>query len=349
MIRILFAIIFLIFISFFQSKAQSDTNVKDRNVIIKVADEWVSKIRNYNTENGNEELIKEFEKYIYPDTLNGSISFDHEGGGFLTYQLINLDDDTAKELLCLIGWSESYPTMAVLKNVNNTWYLLYTEPFYMFYEDPKIEVAINSSPNKTFYFRWLYERGSGIFCDAYHFYKIIDKRVYHCLELVNSARIYGWGLFLNQDIEMAFKFKTSKTDEINVTYKYNFFPGAVYDTDVSWDGHEELSFVKDKKSVVYTYNNRTYSYQPQFIDKPNELNDKKIACFGAFGNDTLFIDAYSYELKNTLISGSKEEKSLLNRYLELVRENKKAVAPSGELEEKGSAGDLKFYGIKEKK
>lgn len=264
---------------------------------------------------------------------------------------VNLDSDPLEEMIGLFGWSENDPTLAVFKKIDDSWYLIYYEPFYMFYNSPELQVANIFSANKTFYIRWLNERGSGIYSDSYHFYKLINSKVYHCLELIHEARISGWGLYLNQTVEMNFKFNCATADELWVTYNYNFFPGAVYENDAPWERHEDISLVKgDNDGVNYQWDTHSFTYRPQFYTfSKGNLTEQKISCFGSFGNDTLFVKAFDYEIKQTLDKGTEEQKKLLKKYLDIVSKGQKATSPTGELEEKGQVGKLKFYGTKKKK
>jgi len=238
--------------------------------------------------------------------------------------------------------------LTVFKLIDKQWYLIFTETFHVHYSSPELNIANVPSPNKTFYIRWLYERCSGIFRDTYHFYKLIDNKVYHTLELVNTAQIFGWGLYLNQQVQSTFKFNCSTEDEIWVTYDYNFFPGAVYDTDAPWDGHTDISFVKGEQGVSYQWGSVTYSYKPHFYKQKDGLTEQKLACFGAFGNDSLFVIAFDYEIKQTLEKGTDVQQKLLTKYLELVKKHSTASSPTGKHEEKGQVGGTKFYGTKKK-
>lgn len=346
MIRPLTILFFFLTLSFRQSVAQ--TNTTDRNVKIKIPTEWIGKLRNYDYKENNLTLLIQFESFIKPDSLAGSKAFSREDGSILNPMFVNLDSDMNDELIGLFGWNEEEPILAVFKMIGKDWYLLYHEPFYMFYNSPELQVVNNFSANKTFYIRWLYERGSGIYCDAYHFYKLIDNKVYPCLALINRAHILGWGLYLNQMVEMKFKFNCANADELWVTFDYNFFPGAVYESDVSWEGHEEISFVKGDYGLSYRWDTTTFTYRPHFYNSPDDLTEEKISCFGAFGNDTLFVRAFDYEIEQTLEKGTAEQKKLLQKYLDIVKSDQKAVAPTGEMEEKAKIGGLRFYGTKQK-
>lgn len=316
---------------------------------IPVPTEWINRVKSYDYKTNNAALIREFEKLIAPDTLELH-GYGNRGqeGGILNPTITNLDDDGQEEIIALIGWTENLPMLAVFKQIDGQWYLIFTETFHVHYNSPELNIANVPSRNKTFYIRWLYERGSGIFRDSYHFYKLIDNQVYHCLELVNRAHIFGWGLYLNQEVQSSFTFNCATADAIWVTYDYNFFPGSVYDTDVPWDAHTDIPFVKDEKGVSYQWDSLTRSYEPEFYGQKDGLTGQKIACFGAFGNDSLFVTAFDYEIRQTLEKGTAEQKKLLTGYLEQIRADNTVPSPAGELEETGQAGGMKFHGIKKK-
>ncbi len=344
------SIIFIVvsFLLINRSQGQSNAVFQERNIKVRIPTQWIENLQGYRYTQDNESILLDFEKLIEPDTLVGSKTRNQYEKGIVNPMFINLDNDLTDELICLVGWSENDPMLCVFKKFSNDWYLIFTEPFYIYYSAPELQVANNYSQNKTFYIRWLYERGSGVYRDSYHFYKLIDGKVYHCLELVNEARIYGWGMYLNQDISMTFKFNNASVDAIWVVYNYNFFPGSVYEKDAPWDAHPDLSFVKGKEGIEYIWNAPTNEYKPSFYGHTDGLTQEKINCFGAFGNDSLFVRAYDYEINHTLQDGNDEQKRLLKEYLDTVQQQGNAISPTGGLEEKGQVGKLKLYGTPKK-
>ena len=219
---------------------------------------------------------------------------------------------------------EIYQVLLVFKKFGNDWYLLYYEPFYMHYNPPELYIANNYSPNKTFFIRQLHGRGSGIFQDAYHFYKLIDGRVYPCLGLLNEVGIYGWGLLLNQDINTDFKFNDSSSDELFVTYNYRFFLDQ-YHEDFPWRNSDlsDISFVKGKSSIKYLWDNSEKIYKPYYDNhSPDSLTEEKIQCFLSAGDDELFIKAFGHEINKTLENGTEDEKKVLKWYIDSLKENK---------------------------
>jgi hypothetical protein len=350
--NLIFLFSFLIFSCNHHDKSAHHTKIKGHgyDVKIEIPDEWIEKIRHYDFKQNNATLIRELESYLKPDSLfipDYNRDINKKEAGILNPMFTSLDGESTDELVCLIGWDKSYPSMAVFKQIQDTWYLLYLEDFYMFYSQPELYVSNNFSKNKTFYFRRVYERGSGVYSDGYSFYKLINNKVYPCLNLVNEAHIYGWELYLNQDIRMNFKFNGGNADEIWVRYFYNFFPGAIKDGDCPWCSNEDIPLIKGDDGVNYSWDNKRMIYKPDISANLNEvenLTEKKIACFGAFGNDTLFVDAFRGQINEILKTGTKQQKKILNTYLNLVKKNK--TATTGEMEVKNHAGGTTFYGPK---
>jgi hypothetical protein len=331
--------------------------------LIKIPDSWIEKLRKNRYQKGstsNLTILKEFEGYISPDTLQGTSESTHYEGGVLDENepggrynvlFVNLDEDPDEEIIGTFGYARRDPSLCVFKRINEIWYLLYLEPFFLFKDDPELQIANNYAVNKVFYIRKLQQRGSEIYLDSYRFYKLINGKVYPCLELVNEAFIYGWGLTLNQITSSKFSFNCATADELWVSYTYSFFAGAVEKGDMPWDAHEDITFARGEQGITYEWNNRSKTYQMHPDTIPDgmdafRLTTDKVGCFGAFGNDTLFVRAFAHELKETLTKGDKRQKKYLNRYLAEVQSTKKSAVPSGELEKKSQVGGTTFYGPK---
>jgi hypothetical protein len=84
--------------------------------------------------------------------------------------------------------------------------------------------------------------------------------------------------------------------------------------------------------VNYCWDSISKTYKPNYYTYDESLTADKIACFNGFGQDSLFVKAFEYEINQTLINGTTEEKRLLKKYLELVEKEGRAIAPTGELE-----------------
>ncbi|HVW16287.1 MAG TPA: hypothetical protein VHB54_20815 [Mucilaginibacter sp.] len=343
----------VLFTGFSQHKTGSPVQTvhKSYNYRLKIPSEWIGKLRHLDYKQDNTALLRQFDTFLKPGSIfkPGDDQADRALRGILNPVFADLDGESANELVCLLGPDETEPSIAVFKEIRGDWYLLYLEPFYMFYTMPELSVANNFSKNKTFYIRRLYERGSDVYSDGYSFYKLINNRVYKCLEMPHEARIYGWGLYMNQEVKMNFNINGGDADEIWFTYDYNFFPGAIKKGQAPWDGNADIPLVKDNKGINYQWDSLNHAYKPEVYAHPDtaELTAQKIACFGAFGNDKLFVHAFHAEINKTLQEGTAQQKRILKAYLSQVKQKGKAT--TAELEETMETGDTKFYGPKKKK
>ncbi|GHT80711.1 hypothetical protein FACS1894130_12260 [Spirochaetia bacterium] len=269
------------------------------------------------------QIIKEFTEIInfgYMEKKEAIIlEIDRYAGWYINPIIVNIDEDQNQEILALYGATERTPILLVFKQIENNWYLLYYEPFYIKYDNPELCVANNYSANKTFYVRCVHGSGSGYLHNVYHFYKLINGKVYPCLTLLHEANISEWALMLNQSTTADFSFNSMNSDDLWVDYRYNFYPGRIYEEDVPWAGHDDISFVTGTRSVKYIWDDSIKQYIPEYYDRPDDLTAEKIECFEDFGNDELFIKAFDYEIKKTLEDGTVEQKKVLKWYLKTIR------------------------------
>lgn len=343
--RIFSLVIFAIVFS--HANAQSQIAVqKNDNVKIKIPSEWIEKIRNYNYSGNNKELISEFESFIKPDTLVNPHAehVNKDYGRVLNEVFVDLDGQPGDELAGLIGWDVTSPYLTVFKKEQGNWYLIYMEKIDTFYESPSLSIANSFSPNKTFYLKRVDNHGSGIYSDHYSFYKLINGKIYHSLDLVNEAHIYGWGLYMNQAVKMNFQFDGDGGDGLLVDYDYKFFPGAIKKRACSWCVNEDSPLVKGDATVYYKWDDKQFIYKLDVKSSQAEVDDltpDKIACFGNFGNDTLFVRAFRGQIKEVLKTGTIQQKSILKKYLILVSKDKSATRKK--IQVTGKIGNTTFY------
>ncbi|HTD99713.1 MAG TPA: hypothetical protein VK668_10510 [Mucilaginibacter sp.] len=344
----------ILLLSILSACVQTETNVPknqraDKINGIKIPSWWIEQAIRFNYTRNNIKLLKEFNSIVKPDTLTNS-NAEHVDPGYgrvFNVMSVNLDDEPGNELICLFGWDYSSPDLCVFKQIKGDWYLIYREAIDTFYGSPTLYVANCFSKNKTFYLRRVYDHGSGIYIDGYSFYKLINNKVYKCLDLINDAHIYGWGLYMNQAVKTSFEFHGDENDYLSVDYVYNFFPGSIYKADCPWCAHEDISLINGDKNVGYKWNNRKFIYEldiQPYENQPYDLTAKKIACFGNFGNDTLFVNAFRLQIDQTIKTGTSRQKKILKKYLALVKRDQKAITM--ELEKKTAAGGTSFYGPK---
>jgi hypothetical protein len=315
----------------------------------KIPDNWIKKATQFGYKKPDTSILREFARLIKPDTLfNVHTVHDDPDNGFIFNSVyVDLDGDGQNELLCLQGGDLYDPFLCVFKQVNNDWYLIYKEEIETFYSSPTLYVANNYSKNKTFYLRQVYDHGSGVYIDGYSFYKLVDNHVYKCLDLINDAHIYGWGLYMNQAVKSGFEFRGDSDDEVSVDYSYNFFPGSIFKTDCPWCAHDDIQLIKGEDNVDYVYNSKKHKYMLDLATYKNSATDltaSKITCFANFGNDSLFVKAFKRHIDTVLKIGTPQQKKILRKYLFLVNKNKRAV--THELEVTTKAGGTVFYGVK---
>lgn len=341
----------VIFVFFLLNGSCKD--VKDKEHIDKtwkkIPDSWIKKATDFTYKKSDTSLLSEFAKLIKPDSLvNPHTEHVNPDYGFVFSSIhTDLDGDGIAELLCLQGWDIESPSLCVFKQLNGNWYLIYKEVINTFYGSPTLYVANNYSKNKTFYLRRVYDHGSGVYIDGYSFYKLVDNHVYNCLDILNDAHIYGWGLYINHSVKSGFEFSGDSNDELSVSYSYNFFPGSIYKSDCSWCAHDDISLIKGEDNVEYIYNDKEHKYKldiPKYKNETTDLTAEKIACFGDFGNDSLFIKAFKRHIDTTLKIGSLLQKKILRKYLLLADKNKTVITQ--QLEIKTKTDGTVFYGPK---
>jgi hypothetical protein len=316
---------------------------------VKVPDSWISRALHFKYGKVDTTLLHEFANFIKPDTLNNPKTehIDPNYGLIFNCISVDLDGDQQDELVCLVGWDVYDPYLGVLKQINGTWYLIYREEIHTFYSSSTIYIANNYSSKKTFYLNRVYDHGSGVYINGSSFYKLVNNQVYKCLDIVNDAHIYGWGLFINQSIKSSFEFTGDSNDELSVNYVYDFFPGSILPSDYSWDSHKDTPLINGEETVDYIYDDKVHKYKldvPRYENTATDLTAEKIACFGDFGDDSLFVKAYQRQIDTIIKIGTPFQKKLLRKYLSLAQ--KSTTIRTEVLEEKGSAGSTTFYGPK---
>ncbi len=154
---------------------------------------------------------------------------------------------------------------------------------------------------------------------------------------------------MNQSVKMSFEF-SGDSDDVSVNYSYNFFPGSIYKSDCPWCAHDDIPLINGEDNVDYVFDKKQHLYKldiPSYNNKPEDLTRQKIACFGAFGNDSLFVNAFRKQIDEKLETGTPLQKKILHQYLASLNKNK--TATTQQLEIKKQIGGTVFYGPKKQK
>ena len=291
-------------------------NHENYNVRIKVSNSWIKKLQQFGYKRDTKSLLNEFESFIKPDSLfhPESRHIDADYGRVFNPIFVNLDEDLDNELICLLGWDIGTPYLTVFKQIKGQWYLLYLEDIRMFNEETELSVANNFSKNKVFYCRHLNGTGTCTYADSYVFYKLINNKVYRCLELVNELNSCGLSPPLNRNISTNFRFGSDNDDGLSVNYNYEFF----YTPEDQSGGasSSDISIIKGQGSAWYNWDARTCTYKldiPNYNNADEDLNAEKIACFEKFVDDTLVIKAFSKQINHLLKTGTSQQKRILKK------------------------------------
>jgi len=313
------------------------------DVPCRVPDTLVAMIMRRDTSRSSQEAIVRLSKHLYfPYREPYEIPEP-----FLTILSPDLDGDAETEILMQVGRGFQDTHICVFKQIGDRWYLIFIESIHSQYTEPELKVLRCAGLGEIFYTNITLSHGSSIFLESYRFYKIVGQKVVACLEIPKEGHISGWGLFLNERVDIQKIISDTVPGSFRASFAYSFFPGAVYESDIDWEAHEEIPFVSAIDTVTYTWDAAALAFIPIFSGRPNGLTPDKYARLGDFGNDSLFVSAYGYEIQNCLDTGSTEQKRLLTDYLKQFRSTGKAVPPSGELELKTSTGGMNFFGPKD--
>jgi hypothetical protein len=306
-------------------------------VNIKIPTAWIEKLRRFDYSRNTKPLLQEFEDLIKPDTVvTSKREHVNSDGSIIAPIFVDLDSQPENELICILGWDDYNPSLCVFKETDGQWYLIYIEGIHTFYSSPTLNIANNFSKNKVFYYRQVDGHGSDVYYDSYNFYKLIDGKVYKCLNLINDNHSYGPESFMSQEIKTTFEFSGDEADNMNVNIDYNFFTNG---TDPLIKGENYVNYKWDIKSR--TYKLEIFPYQKQLED----LSDQKIACLYNF-NDTLFVTAFKNQIDNLLKNGTLQQKQAMRKYLVGVEKDKKLLKQ--EMVEKTNADGSSYMEPKQK-
>lgn len=122
---------------------------------------------------------------------------------------------------------------------------------------------------------------------------------------------------------MNFKFSGDDHDGLAVNYVYDFFYTPQYKNAVSKS--TDISLIKGDAGAWYEWDAKTHTYKldiPSYRKEVEDLKADKIACFGDFGNDRLFVKAFRGQIDEVLKTGTNEQKKILKEICAKVKARK---------------------------
>lgn len=308
-----------------------------------------SLIEQIRTCNGNDSLINVINREIFR-LVKDSIVEEDQYFGVMNPMFIDLDTDQKLELIGLFGTRPEFAHLAVFNLKKGYWECIFFEEFGHYYDGVNFSVMNNAGKEKVIVIKNLEARGSGIYKEANHFFKLINGEFKHCLRLVSDSRILGWGLYMNQTTESEFHFSSDNyRDRLWVVHQYAYFPGAIYENDAPWRGHPEITLIQETEGMYYNWNSEKHIYEPEYKDENTRFGMTKLQlqAIDEFGNDSLIVKAFQEQFEKILQGEDEEKKKIVSKYLKIVEKEQKAHLPSGEVEKIGETeSGLEYYGVK---
>lgn len=236
----------------------------DNSVDIEIPSGWMEKVRGFKYNRDTRALITDFDGFVRPVIKLAhpeAVHVDEDYGRVLNSMFVDLDGEPGEEMISLIGWDITCPYLCVFKQYDGNWHLIYIEDTDTSYTAATLNVANCFSRNKTFYYRYIASHGTGFRHDNYCFYKLIDNKVYKCLDIAGDSFSEGWGSYIDFDIKMTFEFNGDESDGVSVNYNYNYYPGSFDRNGCTWCSNPDMPLLKDDCAVLYSWSVREKTYK----------------------------------------------------------------------------------------
>lgn len=290
--------------------------IAQSNISINIPDDLIQLMINYHDDASISVIIDKIKKILGDDCFGkNNIYPDKE---YITSLLIDLDSDKVMEIIVIIGNKQNYPLMLVCKQYDNKYKIIYYENYYIKYEYPEIRILNVKSTSKVIYIKKTKGHGSGILQSTYEFYKIVNGVFQACGSVLAESYIIGWGKLINQECFTEISCNNIYSDEIYVTYNYNFFPGPINEDDASWEGHIGVKLIENRETIIYKWNETKSLYEPCFFTGYNTLNNEKIDCIRNIGDDNEILTIFKNDFDELNNDGNTEAVNFFNRISSLI-------------------------------
>lgn len=288
-----------------------------------IPNEMIEKIRAFNGEQG---LANEINSSIYR-IVKDSLS-EYQYFEIMNPMFVNLDTDKEIELVCLFGLEKGYASLGIFDLTKAGWACVFFQDFNHHYDGVNFSIANNPSKEKIITINDLEVRGTGIFKEAIHFFKLIDGDVKHVLRLVSHSHVYGWGLNLNRSSSTKYYISSlNGRDHISVTYDYYYYPSHKLYKNLNIG--KSNSLINGQKSLAYKWDSLQLIYQPKFSDEDYSLTSLQLKAIEEFENDTIVYSAFKKDFEDLLLGSDTLRKFFVNNYLEAIGKKEIQKKPEG--------------------
>ncbi len=279
---------------------------------------WIEKLQKYDYKTSANDLVREFQTYIAPDSLH-----EVQLEALLSHVFVNVDADTQEELLLFIGGEDrlraSFPHFFVIKKIKKRWYVLYKEEVYEDWHNPPnasgIKVAEDSAQNKVFYFSYLANKME----DEYRtrFFKIDRNNNIVVIDVLLYTIPYHYegSLF----IQTHFSFVANT---VVIVYSYSCKVNEINENKES-TGEMLLLSLPKKDTVKYAWDYRKGNYT--VVATENTLrrlncNENLRKIYGYQVADYV-VCAFEEELENIKKNGTEAEKKALKQFYKNIKKD----------------------------
>jgi hypothetical protein len=243
---------------------------------------WIEKLQKYDYKTSANDLVREFQTYIAPDSL---AKFDKEAS--LNSMFVNLDEDAEVEVLVLFN-----ANFAVLKKLDSKWFMIYKENEHL--HSLKI-IHVSNNKAQLICLEGKEAEGDIIAPTFYRFYRIVNEQVYICLELPKK-QVFGQDSF-------RIVYANFELTDTAIQAKYEF-----YAFNKLKNSEKENSLIFQTNIVIlYDWIEQEKKYSTQNTSIASALQWLK--------KDDLQTIFFQKELERIKTSGTKEQKKALKQYL----------------------------------
>lgn len=293
---------------------------------------WMERALDYSA-SGNpsapSELVYEFAKAHPSEVLPASKSVytSKEYQPYLNITTINLDEDKEPEHIMFIGQNYANTMFYVIKKNGKEWKIIHSEYLWLHNEAPELHLQNSSLKNRTFYIRYLHERGSGIWMFTYRFYKVIGGKTYLTLEIPEELNLSMWPSSINGNINiMHLGIDTNENgNSIFARYSYEFETGGTLFRDIMHKDPYKMDALpmlakQEDATILFDWDEKGHKFkvsEPYTDAGPDVITPAQFDYFmNGFietpddDNATRFVPAFKKELQELSKSGSKEQKTI---------------------------------------